>query len=395
MQGLITLRNSAALGCLSFLVTACGGGGSSSAPATSLGAQVPAQSNVSQVHTRAVSCTPFPYAAPDLPAPCTMYVGAFVSPQANETPSQLIASTGTFEQQIGRKLAMHLHYYQWTDAWPGIGEQDDLANGRIPLISWHCGDTDADVVAGADDSMLAKRAAKVAAYGGPVFLRWNWEMNLLYSKNCEDPANDAGWPTIGSYGQAGYNPHYNPQLFVQAWQHIRAIFAANGATNVVWVFNISSNGAPPALYYPGANYVDWIGVDRYDTNGDSFYQTFDATQKVNDPKCNEATGANYIGCLYTYPEMLKIDSTKPYIVGETGIEQSEQPMFIGGFDATLQQNFPNIQALMYWDSTGSRGQYQLLQYGIQAFTQFAAGPYEQGYYNASGNIRTQATLRRR
>jgi hypothetical protein len=365
MQGFITLRCAVALGCLAFVVTACGGGGGGSSPApASLGAQVPPQSSVSRVRSRAVTCTPFQYSAPDLPPSCTAYVGAFVSPQNNESPTELIASTETFEQQIGRKLAMHLHYYQWTDAWPGIGEQDDLSNGRIPLISWHCGDTDAR---------------------GPIFLRWKWEMNLVYSKKlCGDTANDAGWPS-----EPG-DTHYNPQLFIQAWQHIRAVFAANGATNVVWVFNISSNGAPPALYYPGTNYVDWIGVDRYDTNAEQFSQTFLDSQKVPTPgeypPCNQANGANYNGCLYTYPELLNIDSTKPYIIGETGIEQSNQPFFLetGANSAanTLESQFPQIQAFMYWDSTGGRGQYQLLQYGIEAFSQFAAGPYEQGYYNA-------------
>ena len=55
-------------------------------------------------------------------------------------------------------------------------------------------------------------------------------------------------------------------------------------------------------------------------------------------------------------------------------------MFIGDADSNLQNQFPNVQAFMYWDSTGQRGAFQLLQFGIQAFQQFAAGPYEQGFY---------------
>ena len=69
------------------------------------------------------------------------------------------------------------------------------------------------------------------------------------------------------------------------------------------------------------------------------------------------------------------------MIGETGVIQASQPAFIGGADTALQTQFPNVQAFMYWDSTGTRGQFQLLQYGINAYAQFAAGPYEQGYYH--------------
>jgi hypothetical protein len=143
-----------------------------------------------------------------------------------------------------------------------------------------------------------------------------------------------------------------PHIFQYAFDHIRAVFAANGASNVVWVVNPSSSGIDPDLYYPGDNYVDWISFDHYDTNMKDFQDTFSAL--------NKKSGESYY----------------------TGIAQTGQQMFIGGADQALQQVFPNILAMVYWDSMGQRGQYQLLQYGIQAYAQFAAGPYEQGFYHA-------------
>jgi hypothetical protein len=371
MKSLAALRTGLALVCLPFFAAACGGG-SASSPASIPAGPVTQQSlplgSVQKAVARKTAglsptgCVPFQYSAPDLPAPCTIYVGGFISPTHGESPSQQIASTATFESQIGRKLALDMHYYQFTDAFPGIAEQDDLKNGRIAFDSWHCGDTDANIAAGVDDAIISKRAANIAAYGGPVFLRYKWEMNLTYNKKCQDPAHDV----VESDGRV----HYNPTYFQYAFDHIRAVFAANGASNVVWVFNPSSSGIDPDLYYPGDNYVDWISFDHYDTNMKDFQDTFSALNKKG--------GESY----YTYPYFIANHPNKPFIIGETGIAQTGQQMFIGGADQALQQAFPNILAMVYWDSTGQRGQYQLLQYGIQAYAQFAAGPYEQGFYHA-------------
>jgi hypothetical protein len=131
-----------------------------------------------------------PVSGPDLPPPCTIYVGGFISPTHGESPSQQIASTLTFESEIGRPLALDMHYYQFTDAFPGIAEQNDLYYHRLSFDSWHCGDTDANIAASVDDALIGKRAEAVAAYGGPVFLRYKWEMNLTYNKKRADPAHD-------------------------------------------------------------------------------------------------------------------------------------------------------------------------------------------------------------
>ena len=297
MTGLAALRTSLALLCLPLFATACGGGSaSSSAPLP--GAQVPQQSLVashaqqSSVATsrrpaglRPAGCTPFPYYAPLLPPQCTIYVGGFISPTHGETASQQIASTYTFESQIGRRLAVNLHYYQWTDAFPGVGEADDAnpMNNRIPLESWHCGDKDYNVASGLDDALLSKRAAALAAYGRPVFMRYKWEMNLLYNAKCADPDRDI----INAHSS-----HYSPTEFIAAWSHIRSVFAANGATNVVWVFNPSSSGDDPVPYYPGNSIVDWVAFDHYDTNSETFYDTFFLGQQSH--------GSNK---LWTYPYM--------------------------------------------------------------------------------------------
>ena len=51
---------------------------------------------------------------------------------------------------MGRTLAVHMHYYGWSSAKttnyigsPNFNAEmaDDIAHGRIPVISWVCGDS--------------------------------------------------------------------------------------------------------------------------------------------------------------------------------------------------------------------------------------------------------------
>jgi beta-mannanase len=57
-----------------------------------------------------------------------------------------------------------------------------------------------------------------------------------------------------------------PAAFTAAWKRIVDIFRATGVTNVAWciTFNFESVGVYDFEdYYPGNDYVDWIGVDYY------------------------------------------------------------------------------------------------------------------------------------
>jgi len=225
-------------------------------------------------------------------------------------------------------------------------------------------------------------AQAAAAYGRTIFVRYKWEMNLLYrTKNpfpCADPVNDYPIP------KNGHRLQYNPQYYIWAWEHIREIFFVNGATNVVWLFNPSSNGVDPSLYYPGDSQVDWVGFDHYGTPQDSsFYDIFTQGGTSHGPRT-----------VRTYNYLVKKFPNKPLMIGETGVgyvnPANQQQIFLGGdpsknlpqgasADYALQNYFPHIQAVLYWDSRGQRGNYQLQQFGIQSFAQFASGPYEQAY----------------
>jgi beta-mannanase len=253
----------------------------------------------------------------------------------------------SFESQIGTKVAIDLHYSDWSTPLASTSVVADLAAGRIPLISWECGPSDASVAAGADDATLVAQAKSIAALGKPVMIRWFWEMEFTGTNGGSQGARAAA--CIGSGGAPG---------FVAAWQHIVTVFRANGATNAAWVFcpgegAYSATAAPggsAASYYPGNAYVDWIAEDAYSRAAPVSLPTLVA------------------GMYKEYG-----NSGKPMIVCETGAEGTYQAAFLQSATA-LPALYPNLKGVVYFDSHGPLGSYVLSGAGVAAFKALVDDP---------------------
>jgi mannan endo-1,4-beta-mannosidase len=77
--------------------------------------------------------------------------------------------------------------------------------------------------------------------------------------------------------------HASPAEFVAAWRHVVDVFRAAGATNVTWVWTVNSisyAAGDLVRWWPGANWVDLVGVDGYfSSNDDSYSSIFGSTIK--------------------------------------------------------------------------------------------------------------------
>ncbi len=279
---------------------------------------------------------------PLVPATGTTYLGGYINPNGTgSSPS----GTAAFEKQIGRKLAYNMHFYGFNQTFPGNAEADDIANGRIPLIAWNCGDTDANVAAGKDDANIISHADAIKAFGKPIILRWFWEMNLNDTNNaprtqCYDPTTDL---------PGGY---FSPANYLAAWQHIHAIFAQQGVTNVIWLWCVANAHGGPSQYYPGDSEVDWVGMDDYDTNNVSMASTF-----------------------FIQAEELSQFQEKPFMITETGAHATNQAAFFTNGASVLQSQFPWVRAIGYLDSKGSFQNWVLTSTGLTDFTAFANSSY--------------------
>lgn len=157
---------------------------------------------------------------------------------------------GVFERLAG--LSTHPAVYnQYT--WPDGPFAPTLSNaatmpGTTPMVSWDLRLADGAVAAGARDGYLRAQADAVRRFGKPVFVRLDWEMN-------------------GTWYPQWNLPGVSPSAYIVAWRHVYDIFQSEGAANAafVWCPNTwrGPGDADVSAWYPGDEYVDWVGVDGY------------------------------------------------------------------------------------------------------------------------------------
>ena len=288
--------------------------------------------------------TPLPTATPvglDTPPPGSIYLGAYVPPAQGGVHS--------LETQVGRTLALDAHYYGWIGLFPGLQEAADVSNARIPVDSWNCGVSDAQIVSGSQDMLIVTRAQALKGLGKPVFLRFNWDPNLpaasLNRSGCLDSATDG-------------NTSFSSTEYVAAYRHIHDIFVQQGVNNVIWVWSYATVGANPAPYYPGNAYVDWVAADLYNGAGATFSSVF-APQ-------------------YTFLSQFN----KPMLLTETAALPAAQSAYFASMVPALQQQFPKLDGLMYYDFSNFGENWSFSFPGLAAFTTLAADPY----FNAYGSF---------
>jgi mannan endo-1,4-beta-mannosidase len=117
--------------------------------------------------------------------------------------------------------------------------------GVLPLVQLDPSHTSvAAIAAGQYDAYLTSIAAEVRDSRKPVALSFGHEMN-------------GTWYSWG----AG---HTRPADFVAAWRRIHGIFQAAKTRNVTWVWAVDDvNPQTIREWWPGAAYVNWVGVDGY------------------------------------------------------------------------------------------------------------------------------------
>ena len=205
------------------------------------------------------SGSPPPAAHASLPPSLASYLGVFEpgAPPAYDPVADFAAA-------VGRKPNLLGFYSGWTEPFDTSFAQTLHRNGVIPFVQ--IDPTDASIAAianGTYDDYLRTYADSVRGFDHNVVIGFGHEMN-------------APWYSWG------YR-HVTPATFVAAWRHIVTLFRDEGADNVTWVWTVQADEPgtrPIASWWPGAQYVTWVGIDGYyyrptDTFGSVFGQTID------------------------------------------------------------------------------------------------------------------------
>ena len=282
---------------------------------------------------------------PYIPPVGTAYLGAWVRPLpvTRQTPvDQELSALPSFNSGLGHSLSVVHVYQDWAAPTSMSTLQKVLANGSTPMIDWRCGPSDADILAGHDDALITSFATQLAQLKAPVFLRWFYEFNFPFSPDYQS--------CIGGLGPAGY---------AAAFRHIHALFTAAGATNVAFVWCIAAAGQDQdwIKYYPGPAYVDWIAADGYLRNS-ATYTTGQFAQRF---------GAWYSAFA---------SFGKPMMITETATLSGAQAQYLSDIKGLLDNGYPMIRGLLYFDAPGKGGiyQYPLDQSGYSEFRALASDP---------------------
>lgn len=223
-----------------------------------------------------------------------------------------------FEELAGKGIAWVYFSNNWIDGikFPSQAVMIIHDYGRLPCIRMMARSTCEQgpdsiytlqkIIDGVFDVELSEWAEDAKAVGFPLMVEFGVEAN----------GDWFAWSGIFNGGDIldGYGDPAKadgPERFRDAYRHIIDLFRAQGVGNVTWVFHVNSANFPEeswnsmVSYYPGDDYIDWIGISAYGPltpkearqNWETFTEIMDAA----------------------YPEFSAISATRPLAVLEFGV----------------------------------------------------------------------------
>ena len=246
-----------------------------------------------------------------------IFFGEFSKPRGSESKQDAIVRV---ESNIGRKFAIDHQYYTWNTAIPTSYETWTASQGRIPFLNWKMPAPWSSVTNGSQDAWIGQRADAFKAFGSPVYLTIHHE-----------PEND-----LSQYGSQAE--------FVAAFRHVVDVFRAHGVSNVgfvwtmmAWSFDSRSGESIPA-WYPGNNWVDFIGADGY-----NWYPG------------RAGTSWAMFGTVFDQVNAFAVSQGKPWMAVEYGAQEDPADAGHKGewFLDVLNtaQSWPALKGLIYFDTT--------------------------------------------
>ena len=213
------------------------------------------------------------------------------------------------------------------------------------------------IAAGKHDNYIRDYARRVKDWGQPLYIRLMHEMN-------------------GNWYPWGANANGNkPSQFKSVWTRVVDIFDREGASNVKWVWcpNVSrpvwNAPYPMNSFYPGGDYVDWIGLDGYNYAGSRSMPWF---------SFREVFGSSY-------DEVTKLAPTKPLMLAETASDESggDKVSWISTIKDDLQSRFSKVSAVMWFNQDEGSSKLTINSPDtsdkvLEAYKSLASDPYLQG-----------------
>ena len=277
------------------------------------------------------------------------YTGAYIDAGDNEDEVTATA-IDDFEKLVGKREAIIASSSYWGEQnFPADNLELIHQHGSIPLVYWSPWDAPYEEGDGPDrfslDSILAGKwndyidawADSAKQFGHPLFVSF-----------AKEP-NGSGFPWSGMYCGAdkpvpNTTPvqYEGPETYKKAYRYVVDRVRAKGAANIIWVFEVMNFSIPQDewnyinQYYPGAGYVDWIGLSIYGQEyPDQSWSDF--TPLLQQP----------------YAEVARMAPDKPIMIAELRCgefpKSGSKSNFITDAFATVEKNYPQLKAAIFWN----------------------------------------------
>jgi hypothetical protein len=275
------------------------------------------------------------------------YTGVYMDFRKGEDDVTLEAIE-KFEKMVGKHQAIIGLENFWGEQQFPTKDVQIIANyGAVPLLYWSPWDkpyTEGvfpdrfnlfNIIGGMWDAYIDKWADDAKDFDKPLLVAWGIEMNGTW------------FPWSGYYYGGEQKDFFNepsdylgPKIYKQAYRYVVDRVRAKGAHNIQWVFHVKNYSHPNAVwnrfaaYYPGSNYVDWLGLSVY-VKPDKFM----------------GWGSFHDVCNKAYQEICKIDPSKPLMAAEWGVREFPTSVNKGEWlrkaFKDFKERFPRIKASVY------------------------------------------------
>ena len=173
------------------------------------------------------------------------------------------------------------------------------------------------------DKEIIAWALDAKDYGEPMMIEFGTEMN-------------GNW-----FSWSGINNGSSSELFKKAYIHIIEIFRNQNINNITWVFHVNYDSEPNeawnsmSTYYPGDEYIDWIGMSIYGAQTPK-------DEWINLPDIFDEA----------YNRLSAVSTNKPLAIFEFGVVENKlKPDWIKTFfDIIRDKKYSRIKGISYWHS---------------------------------------------
>ncbi|KXK04961.1 MAG: glycosyl hydrolase [Ignavibacteria bacterium] len=218
-----------------------------------------------------------------------------------------------------------------------VNNANEIRNsGRVPFIrimprsDWRTGELDPRyslerILSGEYDDSIRLWFKEAKTFGSPLLVEFGTEVN----------GNWFPWSAVLNSG---------PEVFVKTYRHIIDLSRDSGADNITWFLHLNGVVWPVeewnkfSNYYPGDEYIDWIGVSIYGS------QIPGEDAKLLTNSLSEI-----------YDELSSITESKPIAILEFAtVENSgditKSAWITDALNGLANGNFPRIKAVSWWHS---------------------------------------------